>query len=267
MKTRLLSASVGIPVLIAALWAGNQAIGAIVVAAAAIAGWELGGMAAARSERHRGRVLMVLWPVTLAAAGWAASAGAAWWLVPAVAGGGLAVAAAARLAGAPVHYGYLLAAGPCVGLLLAHGPLLRGLESGGEWLALALFGTFAIDSAAMLTGMAVGRRPLAPRISPQKTWEGTLGGALAGVVAVAALDAVLGLGLGPPAAAALGAAMAAGATLGDLGESALKRHAGVKDSGVLVPGHGGVLDRLDSILPNIAIVYWVAYFVSTWSAD
>jgi phosphatidate cytidylyltransferase len=122
--------------------------------------------------------------------------------------------------------------------------------------------TFAADSAAMLAGVTVGRHKLSPRISPKKTWEGVAGGLIGGAIAALVVDITFDLEIASTIAIVLGVVMAVTGTLGDLAESAFKRYAGVKDSGFLVPGHGGVLDRLDSLMPNLIIVYWV----SEWSA-
>ena len=116
--------------------------------------------------------------------------------------------------------------------------------------------TFATDTSAYAVGRAVGRRKLAPSISPGKTWEGAVGG-LAGAAAAAAalvvlLDGIESLLL-PAVALGLGAGVVAQA--GDLLESKVKRLAGAKDSGRLIPGHGGLLDRLDSLLPVFPLVY------------
>ena len=105
---------------------------------------------------------------------------------------------------------------------------------------------WANDIAAYFVGLAIGRHKLAPRISPGKSWEGALGGLAGGVGAGVLAASWLGLGTG--AAAVWGAAITIVSQAGDLFESALKRRAGVKDSGRLLPGHGGVLDRFDGIL-------------------
>jgi phosphatidate cytidylyltransferase len=125
-----------------------------------------------------------------------------------------------------------------------------------------LFGVvWATDIGAYAAGRTIGGAKLAPRISPNKTWAGLAGGVLsAGLV---------GLGVAiwfvkdphPLALAGLSAALAVLAQLGDLGESSLKRHFGVKDSGRLIPGHGGVLDRCDGLLstaPAVALLCWFA---------
>jgi phosphatidate cytidylyltransferase len=114
------------------------------------------------------------------------------------------------------------------------------------------------DTLAFFTGRALGRHPLAPRISPGKTVEGALGGLAGGVAGALAVRA---LGLDVPLAdgVLLGVAVAAAGTIGDLVESLFKRWAGVKDSGVLFPGHGGMLDRLDSLLFGAPVLYY--YFL------
>ena len=120
----------------------------------------------------------------------------------------------------------------------------RGLA----WLLFVIVVTWLSDTGAYLVGRAVGRRPLAPTISPKKTVEGLLGGYLfAGIAAVAA-SAAFGLDF-PWWAIALGTiTIASIGVVGDLSESLLKRQAGVKDSGRLIPGHGGMLDRIDALL-------------------
>jgi phosphatidate cytidylyltransferase len=147
-------------------------------------------------------------------------------------------------------------------LLAFAAPLSAHSADGRLWLAFALLVTFAVDTAAYATGRAIGRRRLAPSISPAKTWEGAAGGLLAGVAAGAVLAAILatlgeGFSLRPGTGAAVGVVLAVAAIAGDLAESWLKRRAGVKDAGGLIPGHGGSLDRLDSLAPNLAIVYYV----------
>lgn len=131
-----------------------------------------------------------------------------------------------------------------------------------HWLMFALLLSWAGDTAAMYAGMTLGKHKLAPRVSPSKTWEGAvasvIGGVLAGVVYAhyflpsTAMGVVLGL-------AAVG--NIAGQA-GDLCESAFKRGAGVKDSGASLPGHGGWLDRIDSTLFSIPVVYALVKFVA-----
>lgn len=121
------------------------------------------------------------------------------------------------------------------------------------WLLLALLPTWAADVAAYGVGSTMGRRKLAPRISPGKTWEGTIGGFAAAAIVAFAFGTWAGL---PPASVLLVAAGIGPAGLaGDLIESALKRGVGAKDSGALLPGHGGVFDRIDSLVTVAPLVF------------
>ncbi len=144
----------------------------------------------------------------------------------------------------------------------AHGGSMAGLLLlppiwQGPWRVVLLMAiVMSADCAAFFVGHAFGRHKLAPRLSPGKTVEGALGG-LAGGLAGALLARTFGLPwLDATAAALIGVVVAALGTLGDLSESLLKRWAGVKDSGTLFPGHGGVLDRLDSLLFGAPVLYY-----------
>jgi phosphatidate cytidylyltransferase len=143
-----------------------------------------------------------------------------------------------------------------IGLALAHAVLLRDLPHGGALVFAVLVGTFVGDTGAYLGGRALGRRPLAPRISPNKTVEGLAIGVLC------ATAAVWWTGLsqewfGGTKGAILGVTVALAAPLGDLFESYLKRDAGTKDTGTLFGAHGGALDRLDAILFTAVTGYYV----------
>ncbi len=146
---------------------------------------------------------------------------------------------------------------PCA--LLLHLPAI-GAATPDPWVLIAYICiVWSNDVFAYLVGMAFGRRPLFPRLSPKKSWEGFFGG-LAGAVAAGAVAACL---LGAPTAAWCGLALVASTTsvLGDLAESMLKRSAGVKDSGALIPGHGGMLDRFDALLLSAPFVFVYMLFV------
>src|SRR5690606_8072637 len=106
---------------------------------------------------------------------------------------------------------------------------------------------WATDSFAYFTGRAIGGPKLIPRLSPKKTWAGLLGGMAGAALAGAAVSLWLGMG-SAPLLAALSAGLAVLSQAGDFAESALKRRAGVKDSGKLIPGHGGILDRVDGLV-------------------
>ena len=149
-----------------------------------------------------------------------------------------------------------------VGWLLSYLVALRGMDSGRNWVFFALFITFASDIAAFFIGRAWGKHRLAPHISPGKTWEGTIGG-IFGAILVSLLFVIpspLSLPLSYGQAILLGLLVSIFGQLGDLVESLLKRNTGVKESGKLIPGHGGILDRIDSVvLAGIVVYYYVLW--------
>jgi phosphatidate cytidylyltransferase len=132
-----------------------------------------------------------------------------------------------------------------------------GIPPGTAWVILVLAITWIQDSAAYFVGRTIGRTRMAPILSPKKTWEGFAGGLAASVLAALAATFVLGLPVSYGAAALIGAATGVTGPLGDLGESLIKRQIGVKDSGALIPGHGGILDRMDSLLFTAPTVYYM----------
>ncbi len=153
-----------------------------------------------------------------------------------------------------------------LGWLISHFVLLRdlsaplGLGVGTLWLVLTFLVTWINDSAAYFVGKAIGRRPFAPYLSPKKTWEGTVGGWIGGVAATMLLGAWL-VDLPWLHGLALGAIIATLAPIGDLAKSMVKRQMGVKDFGALIPGHGGMFDRIDSLLFVAPAVYYYATLV------
>ncbi|MFN0146780.1 MAG: phosphatidate cytidylyltransferase [Dehalococcoidia bacterium] len=142
-----------------------------------------------------------------------------------------------------------------IGLLLSSLVLLRDSDSGREWLTLAIASTFAVDTSAYAVGRLVGRHKMAPRISPKKTWEGAAGGFAGGVGAVLLLNALLDTGESSLTMLPFAFICPVAAQAGDLLESWMKRRMGVKDASGLLPGHGGFLDRLDSILFVVPLLY------------
>jgi phosphatidate cytidylyltransferase len=145
--------------------------------------------------------------------------------------------------------------------LLGHAIWLRALPGGRALTLFALGVTWCGESAAYFVGRRFGRRPLAPRVSPGKTVEGGVAQliASAGVAVVAARFVSLSV----PEAVAVGVLLGVVGQIGDLSESFLKRSAGAKDAGRLIPGHGGLLDRLDSLLFNVPALYYWLYFAGT----
>lgn len=137
---------------------------------------------------------------------------------------------------------------------------LRQAEEGQWWIFATVITVVSVDTAAYATGRALGKHKLAPAISPGKTWEGLAGATVAGLIAGIATGVWM-LGIGPVWGAVIGLAFVVSATLGDLAESLIKRELGIKDMSTMLPGHGGVLDRLDSALPSIALAYLLYQFL------
>lgn len=148
-----------------------------------------------------------------------------------------------------------------VGLLFSFLGLLRNLPEGQAWLILVLSTTFAADTGAYFSGRYLGRHKLAPRVSPGKTVEGYFGGLLVSVAMAFLVEYIIFNYFSIWDCLAVGALVGLLGPLGDLAESLLKRGVGAKDSGRLIPGHGGVLDRVDALLFTGPLVYWYAAFV------
>jgi phosphatidate cytidylyltransferase len=148
-----------------------------------------------------------------------------------------------------------------VGWLGSHLVLLREAPDGRDWVLLALFTTFATDTSSYFIGRALGRRPLASRISPGKTVEGAVGGALFGLAAALLLNYFLGLRKEAALIVPVAVLLPLAAELGDLTESLLKRGMQVKDASPLIPGHGGFLDRLDSVLFTGVVLYYYLLWI------
>ena len=146
-----------------------------------------------------------------------------------------------------------------IGLPFAHAVLLRNLQHGGGLVLDVLIGTFLNDTCAYFAGRAWGTRPIAPRISPNKTFEGLLGGIVGGTFFfwLFAISYQHDWFRGPDALL-IGFCVALAAPIGDLFESALKRDLDVKDAGRFFGAHGGVLDRLDGVLFTIVVGYYVS---------
>src|SRR5262249_52355640 len=134
-----------------------------------------------------------------------------------------------------------------VGFFIPHVALLREQPDGWRWVLFTVYTAMGSDSGGYFAGRAWGRHKLLPAVSPSKTVEGAIGGLVGGVVIALVCRAVF-FPLGHWETVGVALAIAILAALGDLCESALKRAFGAKDSGWIIPGHGGILDRLDSLL-------------------
>ena len=154
-----------------------------------------------------------------------------------------------------------------IGFIGAYLISLRNIPYGNWWVLVTLPAVWLADGGAYLIGSAIGRHHMAPRLSPKKTWEGYVGGILFGTVFNALLTMAWIAGAGPESGitlwhgAIMGVVMGILPTLGDLGESMIKRQAHIKDSGKLFPGHGGAFDRIDSWLwAGVIGYYLITYF-------
>ena len=150
-----------------------------------------------------------------------------------------------------------------IGLTLSHLVLIHQNDAGILLVLAVLAAVWASDILAYLVGSLIGSHKLAPRISPNKSWEGFLAGSVGAVAVWVALALFADAAPGILWSALIGLAVAVSAVAGDLFESRIKREAGVKDSGSLLPGHGGVLDRIDSLLPVSVVVYYLLFFAGT----
>jgi len=164
---------------------------------------------------------------------------------------------------AATDWAITLAVGVYIGGLMRYGILLRNLPQGFPWVLTGLLLTWITDSAAYFVGLSLGekRHPLAPRLSPKKSVEGAIGGWVVGTLAAWPIAHLLLPHLSLTHALLLGALVSTAAPFGDLAESMFKRQCGVKDSGHLIPGHGGAFDRLDSLLFVIPLVYAFALWI------
>ena len=262
LLVRVLTVAVLLPLVLWLVWRGGLPFAVLVSAAAAVAAWELNRLPdqgtrpdhpSVPRERWRGAEIAsiaaaFLLPLTegLDAHGFTAR-----WILTALVMVALADALLFEqdMPRAPRRVGLAVLGAVYPGLLLGTLVRLRQLPDGFGWLILTLAVTWLNDSGGYFVGRAYGRRKLYPRISPSKTWEGAAGGLLA---SIGGALAVKSLGWLPQlpwwASVVVGAGAGVLGPLGDLAESMLKRAYGAKDSSPLLPGHGGLLDRIDALL-------------------
>lgn len=246
LRARVLSGVAMAAVGVGAIWAGGYLFAALAIVLAGLMGWELTqmmdpGADAGRPQGAGFSAALLVGVFSLMVGGWLSLAGL-------VAG---AVALALRMPRDRAIYGaYLVMA-----MVAAHG--LIGLRAGfGPGFVLWLLGiVVASDVAGYFAGRILGGPKFWPRVSPKKTWSGTVAGWLLAAVVGWVLMQAMGLG---PVVIALSALLAFAGQMGDIAESAIKRHMGVKDSSNLIPGHGGVLDRFDAMIAVAALAYLMA---------
>ena len=262
LRTRLLTAAVAIPALWVMVWKLPAALFAgFILAVTAVGLFEYFAMAL--PEHPLERAVGIVWGLVVGAGivsrrpeFWGAGLG-----LTVIGGLVLPLVRNGDLAGAVHRLGLTVLGVLYVGFVTPHIVLLRhGGPDGWRWVLFTVFVAMGSDSGGYFTGRAYGRRKLLPAVSPSKTVEGAAG-AVAGAMLVAMLCRVIFFPrLAVEEALGLGGAISLLAQLGDLCESALKRAFGAKDSGWIIPGHGGILDRLDSLLfPMVFVYYYTAF--------
>jgi phosphatidate cytidylyltransferase len=259
LKTRILSAIVLIPIVLGLTYLGGPYFAALVAVAGLLAAYEFYQIVRQAGYRPFPVVGLALtaslyldayapqlkvWRWALAAA---VMAPMVWQILQ------------ADMQGFLTGWALTLAGAVYIGGLSSHLILVRNLPQGLGWLLLTFFGTWTCDTAAYFAGVTLGKHGFFTRVSPHKTWEGAIGGFVAGIVATVVAGHLLGLVLWQ--GLALGVVLVLGVTFGDLAESLVKRQVGVKDSGALIPGHGGALDRIDSLIFAGVIVYYFATWI------
>lgn len=259
LRTRVISALFLVPAVVGAVYIGGTLFAVLVILVLGLAAYEF-----VRLMQQGGYQPMVL----LAWAGVLLSVAAnqnldARWFRPAISGlfvSSLVWQLFQKDRPAPTaDWALSVAGGLYIGWMGGHLVALRQVSNGFKWLMLTLLVTWLADSGAYFVGSTWGRRKLVPRLSPGKTWEGTLGGWATGV-GWGALVAWL-FGIGAVHGLVLGALVGLVSPLGDLAISMMKRQVGAKDSSHLIPGHGGMLDRIDSVLFTVVVSYYYIVWV------
>ncbi len=271
LKQRVITAGVGVPLIIVAIWFGDPWI-TLFVAAAALAGSYEFYHIANLDRREPLLYLGLLWTLALVLTPHYRNPD----ILPIVVTSAMLVSLICLVLGRSTenafhNWAWTVAGALYVGWMLSYWLNLRGLEDGRNWVYLAMLTTFANDTSAYFVGRARGKHKLAPAISPAKTWEGAIGGLVSAILAAIVIATVLqfiSVKVGAPfvfrywQVMLLGFLVGIFAQLGDLVESLLKRNMGVKESGNLLPGHGGVLDRFDSLIFVGAVVYYYVIWVA-----
>ena len=260
LKHRVITAAVGVPLVILAIWFGDPWFSLLIAAAALTGTYEFYHMA--NFDRREPMLYLGLsWALALVLSPHYRNPD----VLPIVITAAMLISLIWLLLRpsrekAFHNWAWTIVGALYVGWMLSYWLNLRGLEDGRNWVYLAMLTTFANDTGAFFIGRARGKHKLAPMISPAKTWEGAIGGLVSAILAAIVIALVFTL-ISPFTfkywqIILLGFLVSLFAQLGDLVESLLKRNMGVKESGNLLPGHGGILDRFDSLIFVGAVVYY-----------
>jgi len=264
LKQRVITAAVGIPLIILVVWFGDPWF-SLLIAAATLAGtFEFYHMANL-NKREPLAYLGLLWALALVLSPHYKNTN----MLPIVMTAAVVISLAWLLCRSPRErafhkWAWIVAGVFYVGWMLSYWLNLRILEDGMSWVYLAMFTTFANDTGAFFIGRKWGKHKLTLAISPGKTWEGALGGLLSAILGAIAISKIpilfSSFSLEYWWVVLLAFLISLFAQLGDLVESLLKRNMGVKESGKWLPGHGGILDRFDSLIFVGAMVYYYVVF-------
>jgi len=255
LRQRLIVAAIGLPLLALLLLVPEPVFAAIVIALLAYSAYEVMHAAEPNAPLTLGLSAAAVTALFLAVARTSPEVPLGLLMLTTIAAIALLLWPAARLS-ATVG-GWWIGAVLYAGVAGAHLVLARNFVDGQEWLLVLLAVTFATDTGAYAAGRLFGRHRLAPAISPNKTVEGAIGGLVAGAIAAVGVPMLLGVATRMPGPLLLAGLVPLAAMVGDLVESALKRRLGVKDMSGLLPGHGGLMDRLDSLLLAGPCLYWI----------
>jgi phosphatidate cytidylyltransferase len=265
LKQRVLVAAILLPIGLLAIYLGGIAFAMLVALLLGLAGWEYAQLFHSGGYQPSG-LLIVAGVLLLLVGRWYDDFQSAPWIITLIVLAGMTYHLVAYERGrsqSATDFAITLSGALYIGWLGAYLLSLRSLPEGFWWVLLVLPAIWIADSSAYFIGRAIGQRKLSPRLSPKKTWEGYLGGVVVGPLGTAILAwlwaTISGPGtmITPLDGAILGLVLAVLAPLGDLGESMIKRQFGIKDSGKILPGHGGAFDRIDSWLWAAAIGYYV----------
>lgn len=255
MTTRIIVGLIAAPFVLAPIWFGGIWALLLILFVALAGGLELYALLE-QGDYHPVRLMGLVWIAALVSTGWQPGLPLA---LPLISIGLIVVLVFALFQTdkpITVWMGTSIAA-IYLGLMLSQALALRLLPNGLWWFLFALLITWMNDTAAYFVGVTMGRHKLWPRLSPKKTWEGTVGGWIGAGVLGGLLAMFTPLQASFLVSALLGVLSGIFALLGDLSISMVKRQVGVKDSGHFFPGHGGMLDRIDSILFVLPFIYQV----------
>ena len=263
---RLIAAAVGLPILGLILYIGFWTVGIAAIVVAAVVGVETRDMAQKTISGFRSRVAFLIiggmipaTAVFVAAVGDSSDVGrvgTVFGILALVFSFEMVIVGRFRQIEL-VRRNIVLSYGAFVAIAVGILPFIVSLPDGRELLTFCILTVFASDSGAYFVGKRFGSRKLAPSISPGKTWEGLIGGVISAILVAWLLSELLALEYSTARILLIGLSIAVIGVMGDLGESWIKRLAEVKDSGVIVPGHGGIMDRLDALAPNFLLIYFV----------